>query len=237
MKNINSIFTLLFCLAFITNTDAQRLTGSGPIVTQNLELADFTGVSLGFSGDVYLRQGNKQSVRVEGQQNLIDHLSLDVENGVWKMKFNAKNITYKSKFKVYITVPTLTYAKVNGSGDMNTQGAFTGLNDLVAGVSGSGDLVMDVECKTLSVKVSGSGDVEMRGHANTAQIKVSGSGTYDGYDMKTQNCKASVTGSGDISTYASETLIASVTGSGDIDYKGGARVKAKVTGSGDIDGH
>jgi len=237
MKNISSIFTLLFCLSIFTNADAQRLTGSGPIVTQDLNLADFTGVSLGFSGDVYLRQGKTQSVRVEGQQNLIDHLNTDVVDGVWKMKFNAKNVNYKSKFKVYITVPTLTYAKVSGSGDMSTQGAFTGLNDLVAGVSGSGDLVMDVECKTLSVKVSGSGDVEMSGNANAANIRVSGSGTYDGYDMKTKNCEARVTGSGDISTYASETLIANVTGSGDIDYKGGARVKAKVTGSGDIDGH
>lgn len=237
MKNISSIFTLLFCLAFITNADAQRLTGSGPIVTQNLDIANFTGVHLGFSGDVYLKQGNKQSVRVEGQQNLIDHLNTNIVDGVWKMKFNAKNVNYKSKFKVYITVPTLTYAKVSGSGDMNTQGKFTGLDDLVAGVSGSGDLVMDVECNTLSVRVSGSGDVEMQGNANAAKIRVSGSGTYDGYDMKTQNCEASVTGSGDISTYASETLIANVTGSGDIDYKGGARVKAKVTGSGDIDGH
>jgi len=237
MKNTSRIFTLLFCLAFLTNINAQRLTGNGPIVTQDLNIADFTGVHLSFSGDVYLRQGNTQSVRVEGQQNLIDHLNTDVVDGVWKMKFNAKNVNYKSKFKVYITVPTLTYAKVSGSGDMNTQGKFTGLNDLVAGVSGSGDLVMDVECKTLSVKVSGSGDVEMSGNANDANIKVTGSGTYDGYEMKTRNCEASVTGSGDISTYASETLIANVTGSGDIDYKGSARVKAKVTGSGDIDGH
>ena len=237
MKNISSIFTLLFCLSFLTNIDAQRLTGSGPIVTQDLDIDKFTGVSLSFSGDVYLRQGNTQSVRVEGQQNLIDHLNTEVSDGVWKLKFNAKNINYKSKFKVYITVPTLTYAKVSGSGNMTTQGSFTGLDDLVAGVSGSGDLGMDVECNTLSVKVSGSGDVEMQGSANAAHIKVSGSGTYDGYEMKTQNCEASVTGSGDISTYVSETLIATVTGSGDIDYKGGARVKAKVTGSGDIDGH
>ncbi|MGK0365373.1 MAG: hypothetical protein ACI85O_002439 [Saprospiraceae bacterium] len=237
MKNISSIFTLLFCVAFLTNTNAQRLTGSGPIVTQDLDISNFTGVSLSFSGDVYLRQGDKQSVRVEGQQNLIDNLNTEINDGVWKLKFNAKNINFKSKFKVYITVPTLTYAKVSGSGNMTTQGAFTGLNDLVTGVSGSGDLVMDVECNTLSVKVSGSGDIEMQGRANAANIKVFGSGTYDGYEMKTQNCEASVTGSGDISTYASETLIASVTGSGDIDYKGGAGVKAKVTGSGDIDGH
>ena len=97
MKNISSIFTLLFCIAFMTNADAQRLTGSGPIVTQDLSIADFTGVSLGFSGDVYLRQGNKQSVRVEGQQNLIDHLNTDVVDGVWKLKFNAKNVNYKRK--------------------------------------------------------------------------------------------------------------------------------------------
>ncbi len=237
MKNINSIFTILFCLAFLTNTHAQRLTGSGPIVTQDFDIAEFTGVSLGFSGDVYLRQGNMQSVRVEGQQNLIDHLNTEVVDGVWKMKFKAKNINYKSKFKVYITIPTLTYAKVSGSGNMTTEGAFTGLDDLVAGVSGSGDLVMNVECNSIAVKVSGSGDVEMKGRANAANIRVSGSGTYDGYEMKTQNCEANVTGSGDISTYVSETLIASVTGSGDIDYKGSPRVKAKVTGSGDIDGH
>lgn len=237
MKKSNSIFTLLFCIAFLTNTNAQRLTGTGPIVTQDLNMNDFTGVLLGFSGDVYLSQGDTQSVRVEGQENLIDNLNTRVNNGIWELKFDAENVNYKSKFKVYITVPTLTFAKVSGSGNMTTQGKFTNVDDMVIDVSGSGDLVINVECNTLSVRISGSGDVEIQGHANAANIKVSGSGTYDGYEMQTKNCEASVVGSGDISTYASELLIASVIGSGDIDYKGRARVKAKVTGSGDIEGH
>lgn len=236
MKNLSSIFTLLFCLSLMTTVEAQKVRGSGPIVKQEINLSDFTGVELSFSGDVFLRQGKTQSVYVEGQQNLIDVLNTQVKDGTWNINFTARNVEMKDKFHIYITLPTLEYAQVSGSGDMSTNGMFTGLHDLRGGVSGSGDLELEVECETLSMKISGSGDVEMKGSTQAANLSVTGSGTYDGFDMTTKNCEARVTGSGDISTHASETLIASVMGSGDIEYKGNPRVKAKVTGSGDVTG-
>lgn len=237
MKTLFPLFTFIFLFSFSQDTLAQRLRGKGPIVEKSLNIQDFTGVHLSMSGDVYLQQGNRHSVRVVGQQNLIDVLNTEVEDGIWKIKFNTKNVNYNTSFKVYITMPTIEYAKVTGSGDMSTKGKFTNLDRLETAVSGSGDLNMDVECRVLTSQVSGSGDIVMRGSAQSANLRVSGSGDYNGYDLRMQNCEARVNGSGDIELHATETLVASVNGSGNIDYRGNPKVKARVTGSGDIDAY
>lgn len=237
MKTVTNLFILLFCLAITNGAFAQRVKGEGPIVSKDLKLDRFESIKLGISGDVYIKQGNTQSVRVEGQENLIEVLNTDVNDGTWRIKFDARNVYMKTKFKVYITMPTIEAAIVSGSGSIVMKNHFSNLDDLEVGVSGSGDVYVDADCRIFTAFVSGSGDITAKGSAQSANVSVSGSGDYSGYDMRMQNCEARVTGSGDIEVHADETLVASVTGSGDIDYKGNPRVKARVTGSGDIDAH
>ena len=234
MKKITFLFAFLFA---VTVSQAQKLKGEGPLVEQDLRVENFDGIALNFSGDVFITQGDRFEVRAQGQQNLIDDLNLNVEDGIWKIKFKSKSVNYKSKFHVYITMPTLTYAKVHGSGSITSKGKFRNLDRLEAGVHGSGDLDLDIEVDALTVKVTGSGDARLSGTANAANVNLTGSGDYDGYNLHTKNCEAKLTGSGDIEVYASDFLLAEVVGSGDIDYKGSPQVKAKVRGSGDIDGH
>ncbi len=234
MKKITLLLAFVFAL---TAAYAQKLKGSGPLVEQDLRVENFTGISLNFSGDVFITQGDRYAVRVQGQQNLIDDLNTEIEDGIWKIKFKSRNVDYKSKFHVYITMPTLTYAKVNGSGAITSKGKFTNLDRLTAGVHGSGDLDLDIEADALTVKVTGSGDARFSGTANAVNVSLTGSGDYDGYNLRGKNCEAKLTGSGDIEIHATEFLLAEVIGSGDIDYKGSPQVKAKVRGSGDIDGN
>lgn len=236
MKKLSILSVLLLSFLFVNTAAAQKLKGEGPVVSQNLDVRNFTGIELSFSGDVFLRQGKEFSVRVEGQQNLISVLNTEVKDNIWKLRFNVDNVQmYKTKFEVYITMPTLDHIHVAGSGNVRTENRFTGLGDVYAGVHGSGDVYLHADCRNLTAKVSGSGDIRTSGSAEAGNLKVTGSGDYSGYDMRIKNCEAAVTGSGDIKVHASETLIASVRGSGDIDYRGNPSVQSKVSGSGDID--
>lgn len=235
MKTTSPFLLLIGLLYFSINLQAQRVTGEGPIVRQDLNIGAFHGIDLSFSGDVYIQEGNQQSVTVEGQQNLIDILNRDVRKGIWALKFDARNIKMNKKFKVYITMPTIDFVSVTGSGGVFTESKFSDIDLLQLEVSGSGDIIFYVDCNKLKAKVSGSGDIDLNGSSEIADFDVIGSGDIDGSRFKTVDCEANVTGSGDIVVVASDYLDARVTGSGDIEYSGSARVRAKVTGSGDID--
>lgn len=240
MQNGRKIFVFLAAsISFLAFTSAQDwgwngIKGEGAKVTKTLDVASFDGFTMAVSGNVYLKQGSKQSVTIEAQQNIIDNIVTEVADKQWKIKFD-KNVRQHDGIKIYITIPTLTKAYVSGSGDIIGETKFTGLDNLTTGISGSGDIRLDVEAKDIDGKISGSGNVKLTGSANALSISISGSGDFYADGLKTQNGTITISGSGDCTVDAADALTVRVSGSGDVKYKGRPRLSAKVSGSGDVD--
>ena len=149
-----------FTLVNAQNWWKDGIKGEGPTVSKTFDLKSFEAFNLQISGNVYIKQGSKQSVKIEGQQNIIDNIKQVVEDKYWKIGFD-KPVRKHDPIKVYITVPHLTKAYVSGSGDILGQGKFTNLDDLILGISGSGNIEFDATAKDLEVKISGSGDIDL----------------------------------------------------------------------------
>ena len=209
------------------------IRGEGPTVTKTMQLDKFHAVSLGFSGNVYLKQGNTQSVEVEGEQNIIDNIKTSVRDGLWKINFD-RPVRKHEPVNIYITIPKITKAHLSGSGDLVSKGTFTGLEDLELSISGSGDIKFAAEAGAISARISGSGDIDLSGQAKMVNLKVSGSGDIEAYDLKAQDCSVQISGSGNCQITAEEMLEVRVSGSGDVYYKGRPRINSKISGSGDL---
>lgn len=242
MKNGRKISLLILVASFAIATAAQAqnwggwgIKGEGAKVKKTLDLDNFTGFEMAISGNIYIKQGNTQSVTIEAQQNIIDNIVTTVSDKNWKIKFD-QNVRNHDGIKIWITIPTLTKAYVSGSGDIVGETKFTGLGNLTTGISGSGNVRLEVEAKDIDGKISGSGNVKLSGSANALNIGISGSGDFYADALKTQNGTIKVSGSGNCTVDASESLNVQVSGSGDVKYKGRPKVSAKVSGSGDVEG-
>lgn len=207
--------------------------GSGPIVKKNLNVSDFKGFGLAISGNVYVQQGSKQSVTVEGQQNIIDNIVTVVENGYWKIRFD-KNVHHLEKLNIYITVPTLDAVNLSGSGDIKGQNTFKDLGNLQVHLSGSGNINLSLEGQKVDTKVSGSGDIALSGKATAINIAISGSGDIYAKDLAVDSAQVQISGSGDANVNAKNDLSVRVSGSGDVFYRGRPRLNSKVSGSGEV---
>ena len=236
---ITSITLVLSCLLVSTLT-AQNwwkngISGEGPVVEKTLKLDAFEGITLAFSGDVYIQQGSTQSVKVEGQQNIIDNILTEVSDKHWKIKFD-RPVKKHEKVKVYITIPTLTEASLSGSGNIYGKGKFSNLKDVNISLSGSGNIDMEVDANTIESRLSGSGNIVLAGAAEGFSIRISGSGNVKAYDLDAENCKISISGSGNSYVTVDGSLDVKISGSGDVKYKGSPRVNSKISGSGDVEG-
>lgn len=241
MKKLHfaSVLALFVAISITTSVTAQNwswdgIKGEGSKVTKTLNVSSFDGFTIAIGGDVYLKQGSTQSVTIEGQQNIIDNILTEVSDKHWKIRFD-KNVRNHDGVKIWITIPSLTKAYISGSGDIIGETKFTGVGNLVTGVSGSGDIKLEVEAKTIEGKISGSGNVRLGGSANSLSVSISGSGDFFADALKVADCTVSIAGSGDCTVDASENLQVKVSGSGDVKYKGRPRVSAKVSGSGDVE--
>lgn len=183
------------------------------------DVANFTKISFGFPGKLYLKQGSPQKVELEGDRDVLEEVETDVEGGRLKIGKEGKWFNWNSddKITVYITVPDIEAVSVSGSGDIIGQTKIR-TNDLDLNVSGSGSLSLDVEARgDVEADVSGSGDMDLKGRFESFESDVSGSGRVV--------LAATIGGTADFG----------ISGSGKIQASGTAdQVKTTISGSGKV---
>ena len=161
---------------------------------------------------------------------------MEANNGTLTIKVKNK-VNIQTKKGVHITVPfkDLNRVSLTGSGDVLTSDVIKS-EAFETELTGSGDMILEVDATTVDAKITGSGDLELSGKTIELEIKVTGSGDFSGKGLNAQNTQVYVSGSGDAIVYASKSLKARVNGSGDVNYYGNPETTdSKVTGSGDIE--
>ncbi|MCB0642182.1 MAG: DUF2807 domain-containing protein, partial [Phaeodactylibacter sp.] len=206
--------------------------GEGPTVTQELILPPISGIKLKGSMDVFITQGGEQQILVEAQENIINEIDLDVDNGVWELDFEdcVRNHT---DVKVFITMPEVEILRITGSGDIVGENVFTG-STLVLRITGSGDMDLAAEYDNLDTEITGSGTILLEGICDHFETKITGSGDYNAFNMLAVTGDVHITGSGDAEVNVSELLEVKISGSGDVFFKCDPIIDANITGSGEV---
>lgn len=207
-------------------------------ITENRPVADdFRGISLLGSTDVVVRQGDKLAITVTGPEDEVARTEtvIDKNRLVIRQKDSKSWSMYSKGVTVTVVMPTIEAVTITGSGDLRTEGSFTG-TDLALSVNGSGDLRLAASLSgAVTTTVVGSGDVRLSGRCASHSVKVSGSGDIHAEQMQATAATVKISGSGDVSVAATESLDASVSGSGDVRYAGNPKQVVKhVSGSGSI---
>jgi hypothetical protein len=219
------IAMILSCSAALSQTKETR------------DVKDFTKVSFGVAGNLFIKIGPQFNLVIEGDKNILEKIETEVSGGRliikkenWKMSFNDEKIT------VNITMPELEGLSVSGSGKAQIMDPVEADN-LNLGVSGSGKLITsNLNVDNLDCGISGSGDIILGsgGSIDNGDISISGSGGFSGEEIEIDHLEISVSGSGNCICKVGDSLEASVSGSGNVTYIGNPKVDARVSGSGHV---
>jgi len=227
--------------------------GSGDMVTEGRDVMEFSWVETLGAFDVFVKVGEKQSVLITFDDNLIDLVETKVKGKTLKI-FSDESFRSKRTCKIEITVPKLEGATTRGSGDITVMNVNSerfrchvkGSGDITVSninsdvfecdINGSGDItVKDLEGDFLECRINGSGDFSADGKVEELEIRVYGSGDVDTRDLRAKEAIVVIKGSGDARVHADESFDGSVYGSGDIAYYGDPEHTSKnVAGSGSI---
>ena len=236
MRKINFLFVLvLFTLVLLSVASLAFAQTTNKI----LELSEFQSIYVNSNYTVYLKQTNKQEVKVEALTEIYSLTEIKVENGVLMINVERKpdnpNKTIWSKIddiklnptmKVYVSVKSVNELQVNGGGKIISENSIASDN-LTLGVSGSGTIDLDVKGKTLKTELSGSGTIILKGYASFNDIMMSGSGNMNAFNLELETAKIKVSGSGLAEVNVSTSLDAAVLGTGNVKHKGNTKTVTK----------
>jgi putative autotransporter adhesin-like protein len=233
MKNTVSV---LIGFALCTSLIAQK-TVNDPNA-QVRSVSGFHGVSVSGSVELFLTQGNEESVVISADDtNVRDKVITEVDNGILRIYLERKNKIQidwpnKNKIRAYVSVKDIDYLSSSGSGKLHIEGNLK-TDKLKVDISGSGNVEGAVTTKEFSLGISGSADADLSGTAEKSEFHISGSGNIKSYDFSTQYCNASISGSGNVRVTVTKELSAHISGSGNVFIKGDGLIRDySASGSG-----
>ena len=239
MKNLKlkTLVIIAFACFYSCSDDNLCITGNGLIRTQEIAIADFTGIKTYGNDHVIISQGTSQKVEVTGHSNIINKLKTVVRNGVWEIEL--ENNCYKNAdLTINITIPNLHAISLIGSGDVLVND-FINQENLSIDLIGSGNIELNENegTENLVITIEGSGFI--KGNADFLDLKkldidIIGSCDYEGFPIITDECNIRIEGSGNCDIFVRNKLDVTIVASGNVRYKGNPEITVSITGSGEL---
>jgi hypothetical protein len=234
MKPIHFIFSL--ALSGLIFSSCSKINGEGEIVTEERTVTGYQEVSLAMDATVNYTQDTAFSLVLRGQQNILDKIETNLQNGRLTIKYeNHVVIGRHEPVVVEVGAPSVRFLDISGSGQINMFGLWeiysAGLN-----ISGSGNInLAAINVHDIDANISGSGSIGTAwGITSYETLNISGSGSMDMLYVEADTADATISGSGDIMLTANKYLNATISGSGNIKYRGNPVVNTHISGSGSV---
>ena len=213
----------------------KRVSGNGKVTTQARPVSAFSSIDASGSVKVHVKQDSSSSVKIETDENLMEYVEVYVKGSTLVVKTkDGFNLNPSKDLIVYTAAPVFKTVDVSGSGDIISDNIISGGEPLEMGVSGSGNINVQVALPKVSVEVSGSGNVFLKGTSKEFSGSISGSGSIRAFELTTDNTSLHLSGAADAEVTANQKLDVEVSGSGDVKYKGSASVSQSISGSGSV---
>lgn len=214
----------------------RKVVGGGPVVSNERTLPDFDRIESSIPGNVYLKEGNEQSVILEGPQEYVDVVETKVQNGILKIKIrNNTNLLHSGRLRVHITIPEYRSVISMGSGNIYGESTINGTG-IELKLTGSGNMELDkISSERVRCELTGSGNLKiLGGSADDLNIRLTGSGNFNAQHMESNTADVSASGSGNTTLRVRDRLTVNLSGSGDVNYYGNPAVNSYISGSGKV---
>jgi hypothetical protein len=201
--------------------------------------------------EVHAEIGTSQTVRITGDDNLIDEVSVKVVNSSLQIDWIDTNAAYgpTEPMVIEVEVPELEEIRSSGgatvlvgaletpslalesSGGGRTRFASLICPDVILSTSGGGDTVVEaLGGEEIHVSSSGGGTWDLAGTASALFIDMSGGGRLDAVDLEVAEAQLEMSGGGNAELAVSDTITGAASGGSVIVVQGDPEQNVSLSG-------
>ena len=212
------------------------LSGAASAAERRYSITDFDKIRVVGASRVIIETGRATTVRSSGDRDALDLLSIESLDRTLTIQPVGGTVATDARAlakptTIYITLPLLSTAKLNGSGAI----LIASLRGIQADVSltGSGQIsVAKVMADNLNARLSGSGTLTLAGKALKVDANIKGSGSVAASSLNVADLKLTAASSGTIGMFVSRSAMVTATGSGTVAITGGPSCTVQNIGVG-----
>ncbi|MBP6127826.1 head GIN domain-containing protein [Flavobacterium sp.] len=213
MKNI--FYTFIIISLFSCQEFVNQKKGNGQVTISKREVTEnFTKIETSEAIAVEIEQAENNSIEVETDSNLQNHVKTTISNGVLKISLD-KNMIVCNELIVRVKIKELKEIETSSASSIKSNTVFKGKNLNII-VSSASTIDMEVEYENITVEASSTGDITLRGKALKLEANASSASTIDASELMSNEVFAKTSSASDIKVYAIVKLDAKAESAGTI---------------------
>lgn len=236
MKKIALLFsTCLLVVASSCINNLKSITGSGNIVSQNRNVGPFTEVDAENGMDVIIEQADVQSLVVEADDNLQEHIVTTVNGNTLHISSEFNNFINATR-NIRIKIPKIDALKVSSGVTLKSTGVLKGSSINLQTTSGS-SMTVEAEYEDLKAESSSGSTMTVSGKAMDASFSSSSGSTIDAANLTANEVDADASSGSSISVKPVVKLNGEASSGGSVKYTGSPKeVKRDESSGGSVSG-
>ncbi|MFH1646407.1 MAG: head GIN domain-containing protein [Chloroflexota bacterium] len=247
-----SLAIVLGSAALVTGCNV--VTGSGKVVTWEMDYRDFTNIEAGYAFDVDVRRGDDFLVRIDIDENLYEYLNISQTGDTLHIGLKSNALYTDTTQRATITLPELRRLELSGAAEGKVSGFTTtrkmhfelsgasklSLDHVKAGdvnleLSGASDVTGTITMKNGGFDLSGASSIELEGSADDVTIEASGASNIILPVFTVLNADLQLSGASEAVINASNRMDIDLSGASDIKYLGNPKLgRINVSGASTI---
>jgi hypothetical protein len=220
MKNLLSVILLIACLSVAS---AQQ--------TQNRTVGSFTGIKAAEGVNVYLKKGDKESLRVEVTGTDPENVVTEVSGSYLKVHMRDGRYRGNIDVKVYVTYVQLDKLSASSAGSIYSEEAVKS-SSLDISASSAGEIEVAIDAESVTASASSAGELELTGKTKSLSVDASSAGEIDAYNLDAAKVQAEASSGASIKISVTTELNAHASSGGSIRFRGNPNKSVTDSSSG-----
>ena len=226
---ISSCIGILF-LSACSFWGKQEIQGSGNVAKEERTVSNFNEIDVRGFGTLFLSQGEKESLTIEADDNLLPYLeSKIVDSSLHIGPKKNVNLTTKNLINYFVTVKDIK--SISQRGSIALEASHITADTLKLSATGSSSIRVGITAQNLVVDAAGSSKIDISGTVKDQQLNLSGSGAYNAQNLISESCTLTAAGSAKVELNCSKEIIGGISGAGKLSYKGNPQVNVTQAGA------
>lgn len=219
MKIIGLLFNVLLITAVAWGQDSEVR-----------KLNSFEEIQVSQGIDAYLKEGSKESIRVESRGIPLEDVLTEVYGDRLKVHL-SRNRWRNYSVTVYITYVQLEEISASSAANITAKDIIKG-DRIILDVSSAADIEVEVDVNEVSADASSSGDIEVMGKAKYLDVDVSSAGGVDAYDLEAEMVRVDASSGASAKVFATKEIDAEASSGASVRYRGDPQKSRSDTSSG-----
>ncbi|SKC55456.1 head GIN domain-containing protein [Ohtaekwangia koreensis] len=220
MKNLLIVTLLITCL-----------TGVSAQTTQNRTIGSFTGIKVAEGVNVYLKKGDKESLRVEVTGTDPDNVVTEVSGSYLKVHMREARYRGNIEAKVYVTYVHLDKLSASSAGSIYSEEAVKS-NSIDISASSAGEIEVALDAESVTASASSAAELELSGKTKSLSTDASSAGEIDAYNLEATKVQAEASSGASIKISVTTELTAHASSGGSIRFRGNPNKSVTDSSSG-----